>query len=241
MINRDLKQEFYENEDKKSFRKERINKILKRIKHGFYSAFFLSTILFPSLSNTYQSKHALEMVKKFKFNHKIEYELDEIIAYDKKSLEDRYIDTIVVHTTDGNEDLAEWWLTVRDKNIVSAHYLVREDGKIKRLVREKDIAYHCRRNNKHSLGLEFGGHHSKPFTDIQFENGILLMEYLIGKYDIKRVKGHYELDPYWRLNAKGKWYKKKDPGVENLDKILIELDNRGYMLGDKVDVADSSK
>jgi N-acetyl-anhydromuramyl-L-alanine amidase AmpD len=73
----------------------------------------------------------------------------------------RAIDVVVVHTMeaaerrDTAEAVARWF--ARPETKVSAHYCVDADSVVQ-CVRERDIAWHARGGNEHSIGIELAGY-----------------------------------------------------------------------------------
>ncbi len=125
--------------------------------------------------------------------------------------ENRSINGIVLHTTEGSGLGAEEWLT-KPESKASAHYLIMENGDIVQLVDDSNIAWHCRNYNPNTIGIEFAGYHNKPLNQTQIDRGKSLVSYLCDKYRLskKDVHAHSELDSARR----------KDPGKENMNKIL---------------------
>lgn len=130
----------------------------------------------------------------------------------RKGRDGQKVDLIVIHTTEGSGAGAEEWLA-NPVSEVSCHYLVLEDGKAVRMVREEDTAWHARGYNPRSIGIEFAGYHDKRLSDVQIRGGEEILEYLLKKYSLQEeaIKPHSELDPGRR----------RDPGEENL-KLLLE-------------------
>ena len=99
---------------------------------------------------------------------------------------------------------------------VSAHYLIKNDGKVILMVPDSYIAWHAGISywenytfiNKYSIGIEISnpGHSNnyKKYSNRQIKSIIKLAKYLIKKYKIKHtnVVGHSDIAPN----------RKKDPG-----------------------------
>ena len=99
---------------------------------------------------------------------------------------------------------------------VSAHYMIEEDGRIHRLVREDRRAWHAGKSywrgitdvNSASIGIEIvnPGHEFgyRPFPDAQMEALLPLLGGIVGRWDVPRanVVGHSDVAPA----------RKEDPG-----------------------------
>ena len=102
------------------------------------------------------------------------------------------------------------------KSKVSAHYFIREDGKVINLVPDLYEAWHAGKSqwknlesiNKYSIGIEISnpGHENgyKNFSSKQIFSIKKLLKFLIKKYNIKyhNILGHSDIAPS----------RKKDPG-----------------------------
>jgi len=92
---------------------------------------------------------------------------------------------------------------------VSAHFLVDRDGTIYRLLPETLMARHVIGLNHCAIGIEnVGGTKDLPLTGAQLRANIWLIRYLIDKYAIEYLIGHYE---YQRFEGHELWLE-KDPG-----------------------------
>ena len=87
---------------------------------------------------------------------------------------------------------------------VAAHYLIGRDGKILKLVEEKNIAYHAgvstvpdgRNNvNKFSIGIELVANEKDGYTKEQYDSVSRLVNEIKSRYDIKYVLGHKDISP----------------------------------------------
>lgn len=129
---------------------------------------------------------------------------------------DRAIDTIVLHYTgmqSGEEALARLCDPAAQ---VSAHYVVEEDGRVFRLVAEKDRAFHAGVSswrgegeiNARSIGIEIvnPGHEwgYRDFKRAQIESVIALLQSIRERWTVPpaRVLGHSDVAPL----------RKEDPG-----------------------------
>jgi len=101
--------------------------------------------------------------------------------------------------------------------------MITREGKILRLVEDDDVAYHAGKSkmpddgredvNRFSIGIELISSHpdddpavrenpSAAYTPSQYSSLETLLKYLCGKFRIKKIVGHDEIDPG----------RKKDPG-----------------------------
>jgi N-acetylmuramoyl-L-alanine amidase len=152
---------------------------------------------------------------------------------------------VVVHWTESGTFKSAWWtmekpyISKSRKYVgkasllnVSAHFLVDRKGKIFQLMGETYFARHTIGLNLISIGIEnVGGTKRSPLTKKQLKSNIKLIRYLVLKYKIKYVIGHFEYlsfrkTPLWmELNPKYITYK-KDPGkkfINNIRKGLKDL------------------
>jgi N-acetylmuramoyl-L-alanine amidase len=133
-----------------------------------------------------------------------------------KRAEGKRIDMLILHYTGmASAERALRWLCDPESS-VSAHYFVFEDGRIARLVDEKDRAWHAGKSlwagetdiNSCSIGIEIAnpGHEFgyRPFPDKQIETVIALCRDLVCRHPIppERVLAHSDVAPM----------RKEDPG-----------------------------
>jgi N-acetyl-anhydromuramyl-L-alanine amidase AmpD len=102
------------------------------------------------------------------------------------------IDKVVIHVAQGSyAGTISWFRNARSR--VSSHYVIRSaDGMITQMVRDKDTAYHARRANASSLGIEHEGFMNEPawFTDTMYRSSAALTAYLCGRYNIPKDRSH---------------------------------------------------
>lgn len=111
---------------------------------------------------------------------------------------------------------------------VSSQFMVDRDGTIYRLMPETKMARHVIGLNHCSIGIEnVGGTKETPLTEAQLKSNIRLVRYLVAKYEIEYVIGHYqytlfentslwlELDPGYRTP-------KTDPDFSFMNSIWNE-------------------
>lgn len=133
-------------------------------------------------------------------------------AYNKGNGRD--INKIVLHTTEGGfrGAMREFMDSAFKK---SAHYMVRTDGIVVRLVSDDDIAWHVHDQNSDLLGIEMVGHHNLPITAKQTKVTARLAMYLMEKYNltVDDIVAHSSLDD------------KRDPGEQNMRAVIDYLVN----------------
>ena len=104
-----------------------------------------------------------------------------------------YIDRLVVHVVQGSVSSAI--NTFQNPNsIVSAHYIVGDEGRVAQCVRHEDIAYHAGNwsYNKHSIGIEHGGWADKraTWTDAKIRSSAKLAAYCCRRHKIRVDRQH---------------------------------------------------
>lgn len=117
---------------------------------------------------------------------------------------------------------------------VSAHYLVDRDGTVYRLMPDTLMARHVIGLNHCSIGIEnVGGTEDTPLTAAQLRSNVRLIRYLIRKYEIEFLIGHYEYTrfeghPLWMESDSGYRTEKVDPGEEFMKEIRkrVQLKNQ---------------
>ena len=118
------------------------------------------------------------------------------ISPHKSSRNGMRIEGIVIHNTLGSFDSSVAWLTDarRTRDLSSAHYVVARDGRIARLVEDKDKAWHAGDRNGWTIGIEIESSKSTPgVTPVQLDRLNELVRFLMHKYDV--VIG--DLMPHW--------------------------------------------
>ena len=110
---------------------------------------------------------------------------------------------------------------------VSSHFMVDRDGTIFRLMPETTMARHVIGLNHCAIGIEnVGGTDKNPLTEAQLESNIWLVKYLVDKYDIEYLIGHYEYTnfenhKYWLEKDAGYRTEKDDPGIDFMTKVRM--------------------
>ena len=116
---------------------------------------------------------------------------------------------IVIHYTGMQSERACIKRLSSKKSQVSTHYLINREGKITRMVDEKNAAWHAGKSkwknfinlNDQSIGIELvnKGHQYgyENFSKKQISKLILLCRFLIKKYKIKKtnILGHSDIAP----------------------------------------------
>jgi len=150
----------------------------------------------------------------------------------------KQISLIVLHTTESSASSAESWLcnaqkekAPKERQRVSAHYLLNKKGQLVQLVKEENTAWHCRRYNERAIGIEMEGTYKERITEKQKSTLVQLLSHLLNKYNISinAIKAHSELDPGRKL----------DPGKENMELVLSSLN--GYISNLFVAAADKDR
>jgi len=120
----------------------------------------------------------------------------------------RSIDTIVLHSSynpnEGEAYGVSELVKIYESYGVSAHYLIDRQGKVYRLVEDKNIAYHAGASkmpdgrkdvNNFSIGIEMMNKEDTQFTKAQYEAVNDLVASLKKKHGIKHVVGHGDIAP----------------------------------------------
>ncbi|MDO9231585.1 MAG: N-acetylmuramoyl-L-alanine amidase [bacterium] len=121
----------------------------------------------------------------------------------------RKIDTIIIHSSYNAvgkdvHDLDDIIYKEYKPYGVSPHYIISRDGKIYRLVEDKNIAYHAGESkvpdgragvNNFSIGIEIVNTKSEKPNDAQYGALNNLLAYLKKEYKIKYVLGHDDIAP----------------------------------------------
>lgn len=109
---------------------------------------------------------------------------------------------------------------------IGYHYFIRKDGSVYRGRPDGAIGAHCQGSNTNTLGICFEGNYMKEtMPTAQYNAGIDLIKYLIGKYGNLPIYGHKELlatecpgskfplEDFKQLRIKaGKWLKGESEG-----------------------------
>ena len=166
--------------------------------------------------------------------------------FDKKKRSKKAVKAIVFHYTGMQSEGESLSRLIDPKSKVSSHFLINRAGRIYRLVREYNVAWHAGRScwgkiknlNKNSIGIELinKGHQYgySTFKKEQLLSLIYICKILIKKYGIKKynIIGHSDIAPLrkidpgekfpWREFANKKigiWHNYKPEILKKLRKI----------------------
>lgn len=130
------------------------------------------------------------------------------VHFGHKKADNRAIDVIIIHSVynASGGDLYDVDLIIRqfEKYKVSPHYLIDRTGKIYRMVKDKDIAYHAGVSrlpdgstgvNSRSIGIEIITSLDEAPTDEQLDATVQLVRYLQKKYPVKYLLRHSDIAP----------------------------------------------
>ena len=134
---------------------------------------------------------------------------DKLVSWGFSSSDSRKIDTIVIHSSynavgSDVHDLDDIIYKEYKPYGVSPHYIISREGKIYRLVKDKNIAYHAGDSkvpdgrtevNSFSIGIEIVNTKSEKPNDAQYGALKSLLTYLKSEYKIKYVLGHSDIAP----------------------------------------------
>lgn len=123
------------------------------------------------------------------------------------------------------QDIHSWHLN-NGWSGIGYHYFIRKDGSAYRGRPDGAIGAHCQGSNTNTLGICFEGNYMKEtMPTAQYNAGIDLIKYLIGKYGNLPIYGHKELlatecpgskfplEDFKQLRIKaGKWLKGESEG-----------------------------
>ena len=91
------------------------------------------------------------------------------------------------------QDIHSWHLN-NGWSGIGYHYFIRKDGSIYKGRPDGAIGAHCQGSNTNTLGICFEGNYMKEtMPTAQYNAGIDLIKYLIGKYGNLPIYGHKEL------------------------------------------------
>ena len=91
------------------------------------------------------------------------------------------------------QDIHSWHLN-NGWSGIGYHYFIRKDGSVYRGRPDGAIGAHCQGSNTNTLGICFEGNYMKEtMPTAQYNAGIDLIKYLIGKYVNLPIYGHKEL------------------------------------------------
>ena len=134
--------------------------------------------------------------------------------FDKKKRLNKNITAIIIHYTGMQSERESIKRLTSTRSKVSCHYLINRSGKILKMVRDENIAWHAGKSmwgnyknlNKNSIGIELvnRGHQYgyQNYTKKQINKLVLLCKHLIKKYKIKRglILGHSDIAPLRKID-----------------------------------------
>lgn len=134
--------------------------------------------------------------------------INKLVDFGYQKSTGRNIDTIIIHSSynslSGDAYNVDAIIDIYEQYGVAAHYLIGRDGKIYRLVEDKNIAYHAgvsqvpdgRKNvNDFSIGIELVNTKTDKFTDKQYDALNKLVDQIKKENKIKYVLGHDQIAP----------------------------------------------
>ena len=133
---------------------------------------------------------------------------NKLVSWGYQKSSGRMIDTIIIHSSYDalGQDPYDLDGLIKEYKIygVAPHYLIDREGKIYKLVEEKNIAYHAgesrvpdgRTNvNNFSIGVELMNEEETKFTGEQYAALNKLLKDIKSRYDIKYTLGHSQIAP----------------------------------------------
>ncbi|PIP28516.1 MAG: hypothetical protein COX29_00810 [Candidatus Moranbacteria bacterium CG23_combo_of_CG06-09_8_20_14_all_35_22] len=135
--------------------------------------------------------------------------INKLVDWGFSKSENRKIDTIIIHSSynavgKDSHNLEDIIYKEYKPYGVSPHYIISRDGKIYRLVLDKNIAYHAGESkvpdgrtsvNNFSLGIEIVNTKSEKPNEAQYNALRNLLTYLKSEYKIKYMLGHSDIAP----------------------------------------------
>ncbi|MDD4199371.1 MAG: N-acetylmuramoyl-L-alanine amidase [Paludibacter sp.] len=143
------------------------------------------------------------------------------INFGHKQAHNRKIDVIIIHSVynASGGDIYDVNLIIKQfaRYKVSPHYLIDREGKIYRMVKDKDIAYHAGVSslpdgssgiNNRSIGIEIITSLDEAPSAMQIDVTVKLVKHLLEKYPVKYVLRHSDIAPGrktdpWNMNWEG--------------------------------------
>ena len=136
------------------------------------------------------------------------------LNHSTRNYDEKKIKFIVLHYTGMQSERASIERLTNEKSKVSSHYLINRNGKIIKMVDEKNIAWHAGKSkwknfinlNNQSIGIELvnKGHQFgyENFSKKQISKLVLLCKILIKKYKIKKtnILGHSDIAPLRKMD-----------------------------------------
>lgn len=145
--------------------------------------------------------------------------INKTVNFGMRSMKNRSIHTIVVHSTFNNQGGDKYNIDLIIKQFshyrVSSHYVIGRDGRIFRLVKENNIAFHAGRKallngritslNSSSIGIELMTSYDEAPTEKQVNSLALLVKDIEKRYKIDHIVRHSDIAPQrktdpWNMN-----------------------------------------
>ena len=134
--------------------------------------------------------------------------IDRLASWGFSKSNSRKIDTIIIHSSYNalDDDIYNLGkiIDIYKSYGVAPHYIISRDGKIYRMVEDKNIAYHAgeskvpdgRTNvNNFSVGIEMVNSKIEGPTSVQYGSLKNLLNHLKDEYEIKYTLGHSDIAP----------------------------------------------
>ena len=163
------------------------------------------------------------------------------------------IKTIIIHYTGMQSERESIERLSNPRAKVSSHFLINKNGKIYRLVKDNNVAWHAGKScwgkyknlNKNSIGIELVNKGHKfgytNFNKKQISSLIKICNILVKKYKIKKrnIVGHSDIAPYRKIDPGEKFpwklLAKKNLGIWHRCETNILRKYRGVKIFKKTD------
>jgi hypothetical protein len=123
------------------------------------------------------------------------------------------IEYIILHTIEGSttSGINTFRNRRKGRRKVSAHYIVGRDGRIVQMVKDSDSAWHIRRTNSNTIGIEHEGWADRnTWTEVQYRASARLTRWLCLTYDVpmtrERIRGHGEMPGQSHRHDPGRYF-----------------------------------
>jgi len=134
--------------------------------------------------------------------------IDKTVCTGKRTVENRNITAIIVHSTYNSDGGEKYDIDLIIKQFshyrVSSHYVIGRDGVIYRLVKEKDVAFHAGKSqlpngqtglNSRSIGIELMTSKEEAPTEQQIKSLTILVNDIKKRYKIEYILRHSDIAP----------------------------------------------
>lgn len=134
--------------------------------------------------------------------------IDKPVCTGKRTVENRNITAIIVHSTYNSDSGGKYDIDLIIKQFshyrVSSHYVIGRDGIIYRLVKEKDVAFHAGKSqlpngqtglNSRSIGIELMTSKEEAPTEQQIKSLTILINDIKKRYKIEYILRHSDIAP----------------------------------------------